>query len=683
MSEAFEGDCMKKKWYVFFVVILLAVLLGISQFTTLKYDINLLEYINYSNEFTEEEEKIIKKYTPLIYGGNINDPPLGMYYEDNGQYIGLVIDHISALSIELRTDIISKPMVWDEALEALTNEETNICDMIPSAERKKYYEFTDPIYSLTGVIIVRKDNEQMLDNIDWANITIAGQKSDYALEHIQHRISLENIVYTDDIKESLDLLEKGLVTAVVGDEPVIRYYLNEPKYRDNYKISPDILYRTNCSLAVPKSQKELIPVLNKAIFKLKQNGTIPKINNKWFSSASFTAYQNTLKLKYTVVLLFLASFIGGYTVYMWNRSLKNLVDIKTQELEHTKNELEITFNAIKDYIVILDGEGRIKNINTGFLKNLGIPLQDILDKNYQEIPLIEAFEKNCNGIIGKVLDENIPNERETFKNSYDFSTEEGIFRLKLYPLEYGPYTIGRIAIMIEDITRQKFDEEKLTQENKMSAIGQLAAGVAHELRNPLGIIRNSTFLMSDSYEDDELRTMALNSIDSAIERSSKIISNLLNFSRKNPNVCEVVNIKDLIEEITLFFNTSLKGNRINLTTEIDGDLNIEINDTSLRHILMNLIQNAIDAIGSDGNIKIYASLNNSRMILKVENDGDLIDKKDLSRIFEPFYTTKEIGEGTGLGLYIVYTEAQKLHGEISVESSEEKTVFTLNTPINC
>lgn len=672
---------MKKNWYTYFFMLILVSVLVLNQFFLFNYNVDIVEYFTYSQGFTEDDINTLKKYSPLIYGGNINDPPLGMYYEENGQYLGLVVDHISALSIQLGEDIIAKPMVWEEAMEALKKGETDMCDMIPSKERGQYYEFTDPIYNLSGAVVVKKGNEDIVKGENWENVRVGIQKSDYAMEHIRNKVDPKNIFYAKDMREAINLLENGKVDAVVGDGPVIRYYMKEIKYRGSYQVIDKNMYSDSCVIGVPKSQKDLVPVLNKAIFMLKKNGTMNKINNKWLSLPDENLKQNTEKLKFITLIGFLIAFITAYTVYMWNRSLKNLVNIKTNELESTKKELEITFNGIKEYIVILDGEGVVKNLNKAYLKNISMKLSEVIDRPYKDLEIINDFEKKYDGIVEKLLDSSILNEKDTFENLYELKSSGRIYSVKIYPLEHKSYTIGRIAIMIEDITSIRMNQEKLTQENKMSAIGQLAAGVAHELRNPLGIIRNSTFLLNEGWDDEELRTMAIDSIDNSIERSSKIINNLLNFSRKNIDSYEKINLRELIGEICVFFKSNTVGNSKRIIINVAKELNINTNSTSLRHILMNLIQNAIDAIEKKGQIIISSYVEGEDMILKVEDDGSGIGENEISKIFEPFYTTKEIGKGTGLGLYIVYTEVSKLRGEITAESNMGKTIFTLRLPL--
>jgi len=671
---------MKNKWYTYFILAALIIVFGVNRFLLLEYNVNTGEYINYSQDFTKEEKDILSNYSPLIYGGNINDPPMGAYYEESGQYLGLAVDHMSAISIQLGENIISQPMVWDDAIEALKKGETDVCDMIPSEERGKYFDFTDPIYTIRGVVVARKEYENILKEDDWKDMKVAVQKSDYSVGFISKKVKKENIIYSKDLKEAIRLLEQGQVQAVAGDEPVIRYFMKELRYMDDYHILNKPIYEEECVLGVPEANSQIVPVLNKAIFKLRKNGTIDKINEKWMPYAQRSAKINTEKLRLIFMISIFLGILSAYTSYMWNKSLKNLVDTRTRELESTKSELEVTFNGINNMIVILDAGGTVTSVNKAYKMHTGKKEKELIGSNFTKMPVISDFEKEFTGIIFKILNKGCLNGSDSFVNTYELKIQSGIYNIKIFILEHEQNVVGRIAIMIEDVTAQKINQDKLTQENKMSAVGQLAAGVAHELRNPLGIIRNSTFLMNEDWEDQQMREMAIDSIDSSIERAGKIIDNLLNFSRINQSKDENMILSDMVKGVINLYSASIKKNKIIFKVDIDEVICINTNRTSLSHILMNLIQNSVDAIGENGYISISAYEQGAFIIMDVEDNGAGISKKDIEKIYEPFFTTKDIGKGTGLGLYIVYTESVKIGADIAVKSTEEKTIFTLKIP---
>lgn len=674
---------MKKHFAIFLILALILIGVYVNKYVELEYNVSILEYIKLSSDFTSEEIEIINRYQPLIYGGNINEPPLGIYYEENGQYIGFVVDYINALSIELGTTIISKPMVWNQALEALKESKTDLCDMTPSAERAKSFAFSDPIYRLKGLIVVNNSNNRIHDIYDLDDMTIGVQKGDYSIEFITSEEITPNFVYTNNVDEALNLLHNNKVDAVVGDEPVIRYYLNELYYADDYRILEKPLYDSECVVAVPKEKEELISVMNKAIFNIRRKGIPNKIQMKWLGHTTFLSENKSAeKLKLSLLTLFFVVMIAGYLIYLWNRSLKILVDARTKELKRMKNELEITFNGMKNFLAVIGNDLRIKNINSSFLKYLRMNRNSVLDSFFIDIPLFNDFEKQNKELLNRLL--RCCDEFNKFdsRKKYNIKSKGRLFEISIYPLEEEKPELVSILVMISDITNIRIQEQKLIHSNKMTSIGQLAAGVAHELRNPLGVIRNSTFILHDEYEKkDELKTMALKAIDNSVDRASRIIENLLKFSRLTHDSKGWTNLKKLIIEVINLYMKRLDEQDIMLNIFCDEAIVIYINSESLKHILMNLIQNAIDAMGEGGTLEIHCFSHVKNIEIKVKDNGIGIEQEMIDRIFDPFYTTKPVGKGTGLGLYIAYSEVRKINGDIKVLSEKNKgTTFIIDIP---
>lgn len=675
---------MNKKLIMPFVMIAVLSAICINEYLELKYNVNWLQYIQFSSDYTQKETAILDKYQPMIYGGNINEPPLGNYYEENGQYIGLVVDYTNALSIELGVPIISEPMVWDQALEALKKGETNLCDMIPSKERAKYFAFSNPIYKLRGIIVVEDDGITELEDLKGRKVAI--QRSDYALECINDEDEID-ITYTDNLGEALNLLYSDSVDAVIGDEPVVRYFLNELNYVNNYRILKKPLYETSCCFAVPKNQEELIPIINKAIFAMDGKGTLDKIEEKW--SGHYTAFldqkQEANKIYLSLLgTLTLILFIG-YVVYLWNRSLKLSVDARTKELNFMKNELQITFDGIDDFLVVIGKNLRIRNINNSFTKYQKIRKYELINAPYTKLELLTDFERQYPSILSGLLNDEMALEKFDTSVKYELKSRNRFYKTTLFPLEKDDTGGRSILIMISDLTKARIEEQKLLHSSKMETIGQLAAGVAHELRTPLGSIRNSAFILRKEGEkasqNNELKAMALQAIDNSVNRASNIIDNLLKFSRLTHDEKLWINAYQFVMDSVELNKKLMKEHNINLTIKCEKSIKIFTNEAALQHILINLIQNAIDSMEDGGELSISCYEENDWFIVKVKDSGTGIEEDKIEKIFDPFYTTKPVGKGTGLGLYIAYSEVQKAGGEIKVKSKVGKgTEFCIMIP---
>ena len=226
--------------------------------------------------------------------------------------------------------------------------------------------------------------------------------------------------------------------------------------------------------------------------------------------------------------------------------------------------------------------------------------------------------------------------------------------------------------------------------NKMASIGRLAAGVAHEINNPLAIINAKAGLIEDlftlkkEYQDDPKLLSQVRSIHQAVDRCSKITRRLLNFARSSDISIQKIDIGEVIHEVLGFINEAAGHRGIDIIMELDKNIPpIETDKGKLQQIFLNLVSNALAALEEGGYLKINVKLRDEDHVsIKVSDNGCGIAQKDLERIFEPFFTTKTNRGGTGLGLYITYGLIQEIGGSISVASEIGKgTDFNLVFPL--
>ncbi|MGB9840998.1 transporter substrate-binding domain-containing protein [Thermovenabulum sp.] len=618
------------------------------------------------NNLSVEEMNYLKNKGKIIYGADINAPPLRYLDTEDGQYKGLVLDYLHALSLELGINIETKPFVWATALEKLSKGETDMCDMFESPERAKKYLFTKPIYNLRGTVaVLRNSNINDLKDIEGKKIAL--QKGDYTNEYFNQNYKDAKIFFVNDLREALNLLINKKVEVVAGDEPVLLYFINKMRLSDYIEILETPLYEKPVVFAVPKNKPELVSILNKGIEKINQKNVLEKIQQKWFGLSTTIIIRKDLnsRLKNFVLLLMLFFAIIVLFLGLLNYSLKKEVEIRTKEIEDGKNQLKTIIDGIEQMLFVVDEDLSIKEGNKKFKEYV---LNNFFPHfNFNNIKLCDALsflcKKNCDSCIFiKAINEPVKN--------HEIKVGDYIYLLNTYFLKEN-LDKKKILFIIDDITLRRLNEIQLLQANKMMAVGQLAAGVAHEIRNPLGIIRTYTYLLEQSGFNKEIFKKALEEINKAVQRADRIVNNLLNFSRISGENCEFVNLEKFIRDILEVLYTYIKRN--NIIVEINNETKHDYltNPDSLNHILTNIIKNAVDAMSDKGgtiSIAIKDVDNGFKVYLKDTGKG--IKKEHMEHIFNPFFTTKSPGKGTGLGLFITYTEIKKLNGSITIKSEE-------------
>jgi len=243
-------------------------------------------------------------------------------------------------------------------------------------------------------------------------------------------------------------------------------------------------------------------------------------------------------------------------------------------------------------------------------------------------------------------------------------------------------------VQASDQKRMKILHE-ISYTNKMASIGRLAAGVSHEINNPLAIIgENAGIIMdiltfSDPVEKKDKIVKHLNSITNSVDRCSKITHRLLGFAKRMEAKIENINVYSLVEEVVGFIQREARIRNVNIHIKHEKNIpDIESDRGQLQQVILNIVNNALDAVPEGGYIEInIEQISKDFIQVAIADNGSGIPKSDLDRIFEPFYTTKK-ESGTGLGLSITYGIVQKLGGTIEVKSKlDEGTTFFIRIPV--
>ena len=249
--------------------------------------------------------------------------------------------------------------------------------------------------------------------------------------------------------------------------------------------------------------------------------------------------------------------------------------------------------------------------------------------------------------------------------------------------------INRIKVTDQEIAA---NSDMLLQANKMIALSKMAAGIAHEVNNPLAAIAEKAGWLKDLLAEEDLAASpnfaefneSVDKIEQHVDRARKIIHNLLGFARRMEPAKEKINVNNLLEETAGFLENEARYVNIRIERAYADNVPVITSDLSqIQQVVLNLLNNAIDAIGNNGTVTVGSRYldKTDEVELWVADTGKGIPEAELNKIFDPFFTTKEVGKGTGLGLSISYSIIEKLGGKIRVQSKVgEGTVFTILLP---
>jgi PAS domain S-box-containing protein len=374
------------------------------------------------------------------------------------------------------------------------------------------------------------------------------------------------------------------------------------------------------------------------------------------------------------------------TIAIEKAKIQEQLELKNQKLKRTMDYLQNILDNSADMIITTDTENNVVEFNKGAEEILGYTQEETAEK-----PLSEFF---VNPNHSNLLLEKIKHEGRVSNQETQFITKQKKIidiNLTLSQLkDMAGNMIGTVGIS-KDITEFKKTQAQLIQAGKLAGIGQLAAGIAHEINNPLsGVLGYAKRLMKKA-EDEELKKIPafqtfpkeMKLIADSALRCKKIIEGLLKFSRTSETTSTDVNVNEVIDESLILFGNQLTSQNIELYKVLDPHIPaIRANYTQIQQVFTDIIINAIQAMSQGGKLTIVTKpVNSSSVEIEFTDTGEGIPRENLTKIFEPFFTTREPGKGTGLGLYMIYRILQEHHGRIDVKSKfGEGATFTITLP---
>jgi PAS domain S-box-containing protein len=370
------------------------------------------------------------------------------------------------------------------------------------------------------------------------------------------------------------------------------------------------------------------------------------------------------------LLVTLCGYVG---IAIDNATLYRSLARKVDEYERLKEFSENIVESINVGILAADLDDRVESWNSQIEKLTGIARLNAVGRPLREL-LPEELCAQLDGVRGEAGVHNI----------YKFLLRptDVTLNIAVAPLiSREGDRIGRL-IIFDDVTDRAELERRLIQADKLSSIGLLAAGVAHEVNTPLAVISTYAQMLAKQISGDAQKAPLLEKIARQTFRASEIVNSLLNFSRTSPTEFVGVDLNKVARETIPLVEHQLLNAGVNVTLALDENLpKIKGNPGKLQQVLLNLFLNARDAMESGGSLAVTTSAADGVVRLTVADSGAGISPENLERIFDPFFTTKAAKKGTGLGLSVSYGIVREHGGEIEVESQlGSGTRFRLSFP---
>ena len=353
----------------------------------------------------------------------------------------------------------------------------------------------------------------------------------------------------------------------------------------------------------------------------------------------------------------------------------------SEEVRRVERHLANIVDGASDLILSTDMLGRILTWNVAAEKLLGYSVVEARGRRFIEFCADECQE-DIRAVFARVAARKYAQSNECF-----LRTKQSASLLVAWVfsplLDHSSQTVGVVAVGRDLTERRKFEAE-LAQSQKLAALGVMAGGIAHEIRNPLAICSSSAQFLEDEVNiTPEFLKECAGNIRSGIQRASAIIENLLRYARpaSTPQTA-LVNLVPIIQETLTLVAHNAKLNKVEMKASFAQD-RVMVHGVAalLQQVFMNLFLNAIHAMPDGGLLRVNVCVDNGSVCIQIADTGCGIPKENIHKIFDPFYTTSSVGSGTGLGLAICYSVVKQHAGSIEVESVEGKgSIFTVKLP---
>lgn len=501
-----------------------------------------------------------------------------------------------------------------------------------------------------------------------------------SLEHVDFLSSEITVVEASSPEEALGILNAGGADVYISPNSLSTMYLIQKLRFQNIKQVGIPFETGSLSLAVLKERAELLTELSLALGKIQQGDHYRALRQKWLGRhIEINVWESYIKY----ILMALAGLATVLLVFAaWNVMLKRKVEQVTEDLVLSGKKYRELIESSPDMIHIISTDGQIQMTNRRSREIFGYSEQESVGMNLADLVVPDQKEDMRYFMLS--LFENGYGENEfTFHTGSDIRIP---VEMVATTLRDGGQSGGMASCFSRDMRVRKSLEEELIRSERLAIMGQMSAGLAHEINNPLGIILGHAQDLLGGPLDDETRRESLEVIANNAVRAGRIVNGLLSFSRQSQPLKHPVELLDIIEASLLFVKSEIRSKKVSLSKDLpENPMIISGDENQLQQVFVNLFLNAIHALNEKGEIIIRVRGEKSNAgreaVVEIQDNGHGIRASDIHKVFQPFYTTKE--GGFGLGLFISSIIVERHGGTIRAESEEGRgTKITLSLPLS-
>lgn len=637
----------------------------------------------FSTNAAHAEEKIYK------IAGEWALPPFSFKNKD-GTLTGISIDLMEQVARKNGLHFEYVPMSSSEAEKALKDGSVDaIAGVTYSTEKDKWFDFSNPYFTMSDSLIIPKEKESHIKKItDIRNLHVVLEKGTSVLGTMLNMRNT-NLTLTSNQYSGLVTLINGRADVFIGNKWTATYYLKNFEQDRNFIILDEVIEPADYAIAVKNGNESLLHMINQTLTAMKAKGEVNEIIDQWVNQQVQVEID---QLEHFIFLLLLALTIFALVlliIYIWNQRLKKAVNNQTRTLSLLNENLQEQQQKLADNIAFKDQI--LTNIDTGIVTFdlYFIPTScndralDILGLSSTKTVSIQDSSSFIHFL--HIFDIKRAKQRD-IKGTLELHIDGDKRRKNIYYHLLHMYdSQGKhtgYLLSINDETEKKKLEQKLITQEKLHALGQLVAGVAHEIRNPLTSIKTYIDLLPSKYEQPKFREMMIKHLPSEVNRLNAIVSDLVDYARPRPPNKQQISAFELTS-LWQFLHVTFEQKQIVLEESIADNLVFFIDQQQIRQVLLNLILNAIHALEEKDERKITIYMEKEDKDtgrIMISDTGIGMNPEEQQRIFDPFYTNKE--KGVGLGLTLSYKLIKENNGDIYVNSQPNQgTTFTITLPL--